>query len=148
MQPTKITTCLWFESQAADAAKFYISILPDSKLLSESPMVTMFQLSGQPFMALNGKRGEPFTDAMSLMVTCEDQAEIDRLWGALLAGGGRESMCGWLKDRFGVAWQIVPRALGTLMGDADAKKAGAVGQALLQMRKIDIAALERAHAGK
>lgn len=147
MQTQKITTCLWFQTQAAEAAKFYATLLPGSCVLSESPMVTMFELAGQTFMALNGNREQPFNDASSLMVTCEDQAEVDRLWDALISSGGRPTMCGWLKDKFGVSWQIVPRALSRLMSDPDATKAGRVGQALLKMQKIDIATLERAYEG-
>lgn len=147
METQKITTCLWFEKQAAEAAKFYVSLFPNSKVLSESPMVTTFSLGGQQVMALNGNRDQKFSDAVSLMVLCEDQREVDFLWGSLLADGGTPTMCGWLKDRFGVSWQIVPKQLQVLMSDPDQQKAGRVAEAMMKMVKLDIAALERAHAG-
>lgn len=147
MQVQKITTCLWFQTQAAEAAKFYVSLFDDAKVVSESPVVTMFQLAGQQFMALNGNTKQPFTDAVSLMVTCKDQREVDTLWDALLANGGKATMCGWLKDRFGVSWQIVPAQLQALLNDADPEKARRTAEAVLKMVKLDIAALERAHAG-
>lgn len=147
METQKITTCLWFETQAAEAAKFYVSLFANSKVLSESPVVTMFSLGGQQVMALNGNRGQPFTDAASLMVTCDDQKEVDRLWDALVANGGKPSMCGWLKDRFGVSWQIVPKQLGALISDVDQSKSRRAVEAMMTMQKLDIAALERAHAG-
>ena len=147
METQKITTCLWFENQAAEAAKFYVALFPNSEVLSESPVVTMFSLGGQQVMALNGNRDQKFSDAVSLMVTCEDQQEVDFLWDSLLANGGKPTMCGWLKDRFGVSWQIVPRQLHVLLSDPDQQKAGRVAQAMMKMVKLDIAALERAHAG-
>ncbi len=140
----KITPCLWFPSQAQDAATFYTSIFNNSGIDHANPVVVNFHLEGQPFMALNGAR-VGFTDASSLMITCEGQEEVDRLWSRL-TDGGQESQCGWLKDRFGVSWQVIPTALMRLMGDPNPAKAQAVVQAMLQMRKIDIAALERAHA--
>lgn len=148
MQVQKITTCLWFQTQAAEAAKFYVSLFDDAKVVSESPVVTMFQLAGQQFMALNGNREPSFTDAVSLMVTCKDQREVDTLWGALLAKGGKATMCGWLKDRFGVSWQIVPSRLQELLNDPDPAKARRTAEAMMKMVKLDVAALERAHAGK
>lgn len=148
MQMQKITTCLWFGNEAAEAAKFYVSLFPNSKVLSESPVVTMFSLGRQQVMALNGNRDQKFSDAMSLMVTCEDQKEVDHLWDSLIANGGTPSMCGWLKDRFGVSWQIVPKQLQALMSDADPTKSRRAVEAMLKMQKLDIAALERAHAGK
>lgn len=148
MQVQKITTCLWFQTQAAEAAKFYVSLFDDAKVVSESPVVTMFQLAGQQFMALNGNREPSFTDAVSLMVTCKDQREVDTLWDALLAKGGKATMCGWLKDRFGVSWQIVPSRLQALLNDPDPAKARRTAEAMMKMVKLDVAALERAHAGK
>lgn len=148
MQVQKITTCLWFQTQAAEAAKFYVSLFDDAKVVSESPVVTMFQLAGQQFMALNGNREPSFTDAVSLMVTCKDQREVDTLWDALLAKGGKATMCGWLKDRFGVSWQIVPSRLQELLNDPDPAKARRTAEAMMKMVKLDVAALERAHAGK
>lgn len=148
----KITPFLWFNDDAEDAAKLYTSLFPDSKVLSSSPgpggkpMVVVFQLAGQRFQALNGGPRFKFTEAMSLFVTCEDQAEVDRLWAALTADGGVESQCGWLKDRFGVSWQIVPKRFMELMGGPDPKKSAAVMQAMLQMKKFEVARLEAAHA--
>ncbi|MBL8913267.1 MAG: VOC family protein [Archangium sp.] len=140
MQTQKITTFLWFEgSKAEEAAKFYASVFPSATVLDVNPMTTTFELFGQRFIALNGKRGEqPFTDAVSLFVDCEDQAEVDRYWDALTKDGGKESQCGWLKDKFGVSWQIIPRALGRLISNPKAL------QAMLKMKKIDVATLERA----
>lgn len=149
MQIQKITPYLWFDTQAEEAARFYCSLFPNSKILSSSPMMVVFELSGQRFMALNGGPKFTFNEAVSLFVSCDDQVEVDRLWKAFIAdGGGRESWCGWLKDRFGLSWQIVPTALMRLMGDGDPAKAKRVTEAMLKMQKFDIATLERAHAGK
>ncbi|HSJ14843.1 MAG TPA: VOC family protein [Longimicrobiales bacterium] len=145
----KITTCLWFDGQAEDAATFYGSIFPDSKILSVarnhdgSALMVKFQLHGQEFLGLNGGPQFSFTEAMSLVVDCEDQAEVDTLW-ARLTEGGEESMCGWLKDRYGVSWQIVPRALPELLQHPDPATATRVMNAMLQMRKIDVARLREA----
>lgn len=110
-------------------------------------MVAEFELFGLPFTALNGSEGRPFTEAVSFYVDCEDQAEVDHYWNALTADGGEESMCGWLRDKYGVSWQIIPAALPRLMGDKDPAKAQRVVQAMLQMKKIVVADLEKAHAG-
>lgn len=153
-----ITPFLWFDSQAEEAMNFYVSIFKDSKILDVSRYgeeesgqpggVTTgtFQLAGQPFMALNGGPQFKFTEAVSMFVSCETQEEVDYYYGKLLEGG-EEQMCGWLKDKFGLSWQIIPTALGELMGDSDPEKSGRVMQAMLQMKKIDIAGLQRAHAG-
>jgi predicted 3-demethylubiquinone-9 3-methyltransferase (glyoxalase superfamily) len=156
----KIKTFLWFDANAEDAASFYVSVFKDSKILSVarsgeagpgpkgSALTVNFQLEGQEFIALNGGPHFKFTEAISLLVDCDSQKEVDELWNKLTAGGGAESQCGWLKDKFGLSWQIIPRVLFELMGDADPVKSGRVMQAMLKMTKIDIAALEKAHAGK
>ncbi len=147
----KIVPYLWFDNQAEEAANLYVSLFPNSSLgsVSRGPdgavfMVT-FQLDGQQFMALNGGPRFQFTEAVSFYVNCGDQAEVDHFWYKLTADGGEESMCGWLKDKYGLWWQIIPTILGELMQDEDAEKAQRVMQAMLQMQKIDIAALKRAY---
>lgn len=148
-----ITPFLWFDGTAEEAMKFYVSIFKNSRIVGTSPgpdgkiMTGTFQLEGQQFMALNGGPQFKFTEAISLFVTCETQAEVDELWSKLTAGGGAESQCGWLKDRFGVSWQIIPSTLGKLLGDKDRVKAHRAMQAMLQMRKIDIAKLQKAFDG-
>jgi predicted 3-demethylubiquinone-9 3-methyltransferase (glyoxalase superfamily) len=151
----KITPFLWFDTQAEEAARFYASIFPDSRILNTarygdagpgpkgSVMTVEFQLDGQRMIALNGGPVFRFTEAISLVVDCKDQKEVDHYWSRLLQGG-QESMCGWLKDRYGLSWQIVPAVLGRLLSDPDAKKAKRVMEAMLKMKKIDIAALEAA----
>ena len=152
----KITTFLWFDNQAEEAAKLYVSLFKNSKIGSisrygdarpgpkGSVMMVNFQLDGQEFMALNGGPQFKFTPAISLFVNCETQQEVDELWDKL-SEGGRKDRCGWLTDKYGVSWQIIPTALGKLMGDRDPEKSKRVMKAMLQMDKIDIAALERAH---
>ena len=140
----KITPFLWFENQAEEAAKFYGSIFKNSKIISSNPMVVTFELEGQKFMALNGGPQFKFTEAISLFVDCETQEEVDYYWKKLTEGG-KESQCGWLKDKYGLSWQIVPSILGKLMGDKDPKKANNVLQAMLQMKKMDIAKLKEAY---
>lgn len=156
----KITPFLWFDNNAEEAAQFYTSTFKNSKILKVSRygdagpgpkgsvMVVNFQLAGQEFTALNGGPQFKFSEAFSFVVNCENQEEVDEYWRKLTANGGAESMCGWLKDKFGFSWQIVPTALGKLMSDKDPKRAGRVMQALLRMRKIDIATLEQAAEGK
>jgi predicted 3-demethylubiquinone-9 3-methyltransferase (glyoxalase superfamily) len=157
---SKITPCLWFNGNAEEAANLYVSLLPDSRVesVSRSPadnpstragavLVVDFTLAGRPFRGLNGGPGFPFTEAVSFVVDCEDQAEVDRLWNALIGGGGSPGQCGWLKDRFGVSWQIVPRQLGEMLGDPDRVRAGRAMEAMLRMSKIDVAALRRAFEG-
>lgn len=146
----KIVPYLWFDNQAEEAANLYTSLFKNSKIgnVSRGPdgaafMVT-FQLEGQEYMALNGGPRFKFTEAVSFFVNCETQAEVDHLWHKLTADGGEESQCGWLKDKYGLWWQIIPTILGELMQDEDVEKAGRVTQAMLQMKKIDIAALLRA----
>ncbi len=160
IQKQKITPFLWFDQNAEEAVRFYTSIWKDSKVLSESRwgeggpvpkgalMTAKFQLAGQEFIALNGGPRFRFTEAISLVVHCESQEEIDVLWEKLIAGGGAPGQCGWLKDKFGLSWQVVPTALGDLLGDKEPAKAGRVGAALLKMSKIDLATLQKAHAGQ
>ena len=138
---------LWFEGQAEEAANFYIALYKNSKITSTSSMMVTFVINGQPFMALNGGPAFKFTEAISLFVNCDTQQEVDALWDKLSAGGAT-SQCGWLKDKYGLSWQIIPQALGELMGDPDPEKSGRVMQAMLQMTKIDIATLQRAHQGE
>lgn len=159
MTPSKIAPHLWFADKAVEAASFYVSLFPDSRVESVTPIpadtpsgpagsvqVVEFTLAGRRFMAINAGPFEPFNHAISFLVSCDDQAEVDRLWDALSAGGTIEQ-CGWLKDRFGLSWQIVPAELGELMKDPDRARARRVMEAMLQMKKLDIAALRRAHAG-
>ena len=141
----RITPFLWFDGTALEAMHFYVSIFPDSKVLSTSPMTVSFELAGQRFYGLNGGPAYRFTEAVSFFVDCETQEEVDTLWGKLIAGGGQPGRCGWLKDRFGLSWQIIPKALGRLLGDKDRTKAGRVMEAMLTMGKIDIAGLQRAY---
>ena len=142
-----ITPFLWFNGQAEEAANFYTSLFKNSKITSISSMMVTFELNGQPFMALNGGPAFKFTEAISLFVNCDNQQEVDALWDKLSAGGAT-SQCGWLKDKYGLSWQIIPQALSELMGDPDPEKSGRVMQAMLQMTKIDIATLQSAHQGE
>jgi predicted 3-demethylubiquinone-9 3-methyltransferase (glyoxalase superfamily) len=143
----KITTFLWYNNQAKEAAQFYCSIFKSSRIVSDTPMVVVFELEGQQFMALNGGPRFPFTEAISLFVDCETQEEVDTLWSKLTADGGAESMCGWCKDKYGLSWQIIPKALIRLMNDKDREKSQRVMEAMLKMRKIDIKKLEVASQG-
>lgn len=141
----RITPFLWFDGTAEAAMNFYVSVFPDSRVLSVSPITVSFELEGQRFYGLNGGPAFRFTEAVSFFVDCESQEEVDTYWSKLTAGGGQPGQCGWLKDRFGLSWQIIPRTLGRLLGDQDRAKAGRVMQAMLTMGKIDIAGLERAY---
>jgi predicted 3-demethylubiquinone-9 3-methyltransferase (glyoxalase superfamily) len=148
-----IKPCLWFQSEAEEAANFYTATFPNSRVATVmrggpgAPVIAVdFVLDGRPALALNGRQEAGFTDAHSIVVTCETQAEIDRYWSALTEGG-EESRCGWLTDRYGVSWQIVPRNLGDLLGGHDPAASARAMQALLGMQKLDLAALERARAG-
>jgi predicted 3-demethylubiquinone-9 3-methyltransferase (glyoxalase superfamily) len=155
----KITTFLWFDQNAEEAVRHYTSIFKDSKVLSQSRwgdggpvpkgtvMLATFQLEGQQFMALNAGPLYHFTEAISLFVSCETQAEVDELW-AKLGAGGEPGRCGWLKDKFGVSWQIIPRQLNEMMTDKDPAKARRVTAAMMQMDKLDIARLKQAYEGK
>ncbi len=154
----KITPFLWFDNQAEEAANFYVSVFKNSRVVSVSRygegapmpkgtvMTTTFELDGQPIMALNGGPEYKFTEAVSFFVNCETQAEVDALWKKLTEGG-EEGQCGWLKDKFGLSWQIVPTALGKLLGDPDPAKSKRVLEAMLKMRKIDVKTLEQAYKG-
>lgn len=143
----KITPFLWFDNQAEQAAKFYCFIFKNSKIVNSSPMIVTFELEGQKFMALNGGPQFKFTEAISFFVDCETQEEVNYYWEKL-SEGGNESQCGWLKDKFGMSWQIIPSILGKLMGDPDHVKSQRVMNAMLQMRKIDIAKLKEAYGQK
>jgi predicted 3-demethylubiquinone-9 3-methyltransferase (glyoxalase superfamily) len=136
-----IYPCLWFDGQAKEAADFYCTVFKDSKILSENSMVVNFELNGKKFMALNGGPHFKFNEAVSFVVECDTQEEIDHYWNKLTEGGS-ESMCGWLKDKYGVSWQIVPAILGKLMSDPE--RAPRVTQAFLKMKKFDIEALLKA----
>lgn len=147
----KITPYLWFENQAEEAMNYYVSIFKNSKVLSvnragvEGPVISVtFQLDGQEFFALNGGPQFKFTEAVSFFVNCETQQEVDELWEKL-SEGGEEGRCGWLKDKYGLSWQIIPSTLGKLMQDKDPEKAQRVVKAMLQMNKIDIKALQQAY---
>ena len=144
----KVRTCLWFVKDGLEAATFYVSLLPGSALECDAdgdePLVVSFTLAGSPFQILNGGPHFKLSEAASISVSTEDQAETDRLWDALTADGGVESRCGWLKDRWGVSWQIVPKALVEMLGADDRAAAGRAQEAMLKMKKIDIAGLQRA----
>ena len=147
----KITPFLWFDTQAEEAMNFYCSIFKNSKVLNISrgpdgkAFIVSFELDGQEFMALNAGPEFKFNESISMYVDCEDQTEVDYLWNALTADGGEESMCGWLKDKYGLSWQIIPKQLEELMDDKEPEKTGRVMQAMLQMKKIDIAGLRQAY---
>jgi predicted 3-demethylubiquinone-9 3-methyltransferase (glyoxalase superfamily) len=157
----KISPCLWFDGRAEEAARFYTSLFPNSEITSvdrspgETPsgpqdmvLTVNFTLDGRSFIALNGGPEFKFNEAISLSIDCDDQAEVDRYWAALTADGGEESVCGWLKDRFGVSWQVVPRRLPELLNSPDREAAARVLDAMLRMVKIDVAELERAARGE
>ncbi len=155
----KITPCLWFDFNAEEAVAFYLRTFGNGRILRTSHygdavpqhrgqvMLIEFELFGQPFQALNGGAQFRFTEALSLSVDCEDQAEVDRLWAALKSDGGTEMPCGWVKDRFGLSWQIVPRGMLEMHTDADPAKARRAAEAMFTMKKIDIAAVRRAFEG-
>src|SRR5258706_1836915 len=142
----KITPFLWFNKEAEEAANFYVSIFANSKVTHADPMMVMFELDGQKFMALNGGPNFKFTEAISLYVTCEDQNEVDKLWEKLSAHPENEQ-CGWLKDKYGLSWQIIPKQFVEMMSDPDSNKTKRVMEAMLKMKKMDIAALEAAYKG-
>ncbi len=156
---SKITPSLWFDGNAEEAARFYASTFPDSRVeevvraAADNPstkagevLLVRFTLAGQPFTGINGGAQFPFTEAVSFEIDCEDQAEVDRYWEAL-AEGGEPGQCGWLKDRFGLSWQVVPKRLFELLGDPDPDRAQRATQAMLRMSRIDVVELERAAAG-
>ncbi len=153
----KITPFLWFDDKAEEAMNFYVSIFKNSKVGSVTRygdagpgpkgtvMSATFQLDGQDFFALNGGPLFKFTEAISFFVNCDTQEEVDELWEKLMAGGGSPQRCGWLKDKYGLSWQIIPKALGEMLGDKDPQKSQRVMQAMLQMNKIDIQRLKEAY---
>jgi len=155
----KISPFLWFDTQAEEAANLYVSIFPNSKILAiarygdagpgpkGSVMTVQFQLDGQEIIALNGGPIYKFTEAFSLSVDCKNQEEVDRYWTMLTANGGQEGPCGWLKDKFGLSWQVTPAILPQMLTDTDRKKATRVMEAMMKMKKIDTAALKRAYEG-
>lgn len=155
----RIITNLWFDGNAEEAALFYVAIFPNSRItstmarhdaipggpeLAGTPVTVDFELDGQPFTGINGGPGFPFTEAMSLLVACSDQAEIDYYWDALLAGGGEPGRCGWLKDRFGLSWQVVAPRLREMLADPDPQKAIKAFEAMYPMSKIDLETIEGA----
>jgi len=158
---SKITPCLWYTDEAEEAANFYVSLLPDSRIetVQRSPagyphgkagnvIMAQFTLAGQRFTAINGGMRMEYTNAVSFMIDCADQAEVDRLWDAILAHGGKAERCGWIRDRYGLAWQIIPSALPKYLGGADKAGAQRAMQAMLGMVKLDIEGLKRAYEGK
>jgi len=147
-QMPTITPFLWFDGQAQDAMTFYTSIFKDSKVISSNPMSVQFELLGQRFIGLNAGPHHKFTPAISFFIEVETQAEIDNYWNKLLEGGGRPDQCGWLQDKFGLSWQVIPKALPQLLMDPDPAKAKRALDAMLKMSKIDLAEMQRAHAGK
>jgi predicted 3-demethylubiquinone-9 3-methyltransferase (glyoxalase superfamily) len=158
---SKVSPCLWFDGEAEEAAKFYVSLLPDSRIetiqkntvdsragKAGTVLVVEFTLAGQRFMALNGGMKMEYTHAVSFMIDCADQAEVDQLWESLLRDGGTAEQCGWLKDRYGVSWQILPTALPKYLGGSDKAGAQRAMQAMMGMVKLDIDGLRRAYEGK
>ena len=158
---SKIRPCLWFGNEAEEAANFYVSLLPDSRIdnVQRSPadyphgkagqvIVVEFTLAGQGFMALNGGMRVEHTHAVSFVIDCADQAEVDRLWDRILSNGGKAEQCGWIRDRYGLAWQIVPTALPKYLGGADQAGAKRAMEAMLGMVKLDVEGLRRAYEGK
>jgi predicted 3-demethylubiquinone-9 3-methyltransferase (glyoxalase superfamily) len=153
---SKVTPFITYNNQAEEAVNFYVTLFKNSRVISMSRypdampgmggmvMSATFELDGREFLALNGGPHFTFTEGFSLFVNCETQAEVDELWARLTAGGGEPGQCGWLKDKFGLSWQIIPTALGQLLGDPDPKRAGQALQAMLKMSKLDIAELQRA----
>ena len=156
---SKIAPCLWFKGEAEEAAKFYISIFPESEITAISrygegehfpegtALMVEFRLAEQRFQALNGGPNFSHSEAISLSINAKDAAEVDRLWNALTVNGGAESQCGWLKDRFGVSWQVVPNGLGELMCDPDPARKRRIVQAMMKMKKLDLAAMRAAAEG-
>ena len=156
----KITPCLWFDGQAEEAARFYTSLFPDSRIVSvdrsaadtpsgpEGMVITVeFTLGGRSFIGLNGGDDFKFSEAISMSIDCEDQAEVDRYWTALIDDGGEPSVCGWLKDRYGLSWQVIPKQLPEMLQNSDRAAAKRAMEAMLKMTKIEVAELERAFAG-
>ena len=158
---SKIAPCLWFAGEAEEAAKFYVTLLPDSRVdrVQRSPvdtpgckagdaLVVAFTLAGQSFIGLNGGPGVPYTNAVSFTINCDDQAEVDRLWDALIADGGKPVQCGWLNDRWGVPWQIVPKGFTEMLADSNGEGAKRAMAAMMEMVKLDLVALKKAYDGE
>ncbi len=153
----KFSTCLWFDTQAEEAANFYVSLFEDSKVTNvqrldgtpsgDNVALVFFRLAGNEFFAINGGPQFPFTEAVSIHVGVENQAEVDRLWNALTADGGEEGQCGWLKDKFGLSWQVIPDRMGELLSDPDPERSQRAMQAMLKMQKIDLEVMEAAANG-
>jgi predicted 3-demethylubiquinone-9 3-methyltransferase (glyoxalase superfamily) len=156
-----LTTCLWFDGRAREAATFYASIFPNSSIQdnwvapTETPgneqgseVLVNFSIFGRPFIALNGGPQFPHSEAISFQIPCADQAEIDKYWEILTSDGGQESQCGWLKDKFGISWQVVSSEMGLYLGGVDTEGAQRATQAMLQMKKIDLAVMKAAYEGK
>ncbi len=156
---SKITTCIWFDTQAKDAADFYVSVIPNSRITGVTHygeagpgpkgqvLTVTFELDGVPYMGLNGGPHFPLSPAVSISVTCQDQAEVDRLWDTL-SEGGRQDQCGWVTDRFGLSWQIVPEQMQRMLSSGESEKSQRAMKAMLKMKKLDIAELERAYNGQ
>jgi predicted 3-demethylubiquinone-9 3-methyltransferase (glyoxalase superfamily) len=157
--PQRISTCLWFNDEGEEAANFYVSLFPNSRIVHISrygpgqplpegtAMLTRFELDGASFAALNGGPMFPLSEAVSVVATCDTQPELDRIWNALIANGGAESMCGWCKDRFGLSWQIIPSQMSAWMASSDGAAQGRMFGKLMSMRKLDIPTLEAAFNG-
>ena len=155
----KITTCLWFDTEGEEAAQFYCSLFPNSRIVGVSHygeagpraagtvLTVDFELDGRPYVALNGGPDHPSTEGVSFQIGCADQDAVDRYWTALTADGGEEGPCGWVKDRFGLSWQVVPTAMPALLSDPDPERANRAMAAMLQMKKLDIATLRAAADG-
>ena len=155
----RISTCLWFDNQGEEAANFYVSLFPNSRIVEVNrygpgqrmpqglAMLVRFELDGVAFATLNGGPMFPLSEAVSLVVACDTQDELDRIWNALIADGGAESMCGWCKDRFGLSWQVIPSQIGAWMSSKDAAAQGRMWEKIMGMRKIDIATLDAAFRG-
>jgi predicted 3-demethylubiquinone-9 3-methyltransferase (glyoxalase superfamily) len=143
----KVSPFLWFVGNMHEAVDFYVATFKDARIIDMSPMSARFELLGREFLALNAHPHQPFNEAISFFIQVETQDEVDYYWSALTAGGGKESMCGWLKDKFGVSWQVIPSALGRYLSDKDRARAARVMQAMRGMKKIVIAALDEAYAG-
>jgi predicted 3-demethylubiquinone-9 3-methyltransferase (glyoxalase superfamily) len=157
----ELTTCLWFDGRAREAAIFYTSIFPESEIAdhwiapTDTPgnkqgdeVVVNFKIFGENFIGLNGGPQFPHSEAISFQIPCANQSEVDKYWELLTAEGGQESQCGWLKDKFGVSWQVIPTEMGAYLGGADAEGRQRATQAMLQMKKIDLAAMKKAYEGK
>lgn len=144
---TNLSTFLWFDNDADQAARLYCAVFPDAKITDTTKMSTSFEIGGQRFIAFNGGPHHKLNPAVSLFVSCTTQREVDALWDRFLADGGTASQCGWLTDKFGLSWQIIPARLIALIGDPDPAAANRAVQCMLGMQKIDIAAIERAHRG-